>query len=527
MRSEKPVYGETRARLFTPPLVTGPPGPCGCGCALTSDTSDGFGLERFARDVLGEPLDPWERWSAIHGLELLPDGRPRFRTLLIIVARQNGKTMLGRVLVAYWLFVLKVSLVLGISNKFAYAKVQWLKLLAAAQANEWLKPRIASVIKQITLECLTTNTGSEYRIAAANGDAGRSLSVERLLVDELRTQTDFDCWNAAHKAMNAMRYAQAVCITNQGDDNSVVLDSLRNAALDFIETGEGDPRLGLLEYSAPEGSDPTDPVALAMANPNVGHRIDIQDLISDGAKAKLAGGLELSGFVTEVMCIRVRKLNPAIDPTKWKDGEIPGTLDGLRDRIALVFDVSTDLGHATLTAAATGPDGRTRLEPVASWSAGAAEHGMDVMISELKEHVIRIKPRTFGWLPGGPAAAYAPELTAQNAEGKQIRPKWLPRGTKMAEIRGDVAAVCMGLAEQVKAGQVLHSGDPLQDAHVLGAQKLQKGDRWVFSRRGGGHCDAAYAGAGAVHLARTLPAPVGKPRLIVARRRADASDKRT
>lgn len=483
---------------------------------MDETTSDGFDLEVFAANVMGTPLDPWERWAAIHGLELLPDGRPRFRILLIIVARQNGKSTLGRVLIAYWMFVLKVSLVLGIANKFGYAKVQWEKVLASAEANKWLAPRIAKVIKQLTLECITTSSGSEYRIAAANGDAGRSLSIERLFVDELRTHKDFTCWSAAHKAMNAMPYGQSVCLTNQGDDSSVVLDSLRNSAIEFIQTGVGDPRLGLIEYSAPEGSDPTDPQALAMANPNIGHRIDIEDLLGEGTRAKVAGGEELTQFLTEVMCIRVRDMNPAIDPTGWKNGKVPGTLDGLRNRVALVFDVAPDLRHATLTAAATGPDGRTRLEPVAAWSAGAPEHGMDVMIAELKAHVIKVGPAAFGWLPAGPAAAYAAELTAKNAEGKTVRPKWLPRKTKMAAIRSDVAPVCMGLAEQVKAGAVLHSGDPLQDAHVLGAQKLKRGDQWVFSRRGGGgHCDAAYAAAGAVHLARTLPQPVGKPRLIV------------
>jgi hypothetical protein len=51
---------------------------------------------------------------------------------------------------------------------------------------------------------------------------------------------------------------------------------------------------------------------------------------------------------------------------------------------------------------------------------------------------------------------------------------------------------------------------------VTGAGRLKRGDAWVFSRKGEGHCDAAYAAAGAVHLARTLPAPVGKPRLVVA-----------
>jgi hypothetical protein len=72
----------------------------------------------------------------------------------------------------------------------------------------------------------------------------------------------------------------------------------------------------------------------------------------------------------------------------------------------------------------------------------------------------------------------------------------------------------MGLDEQINTLMVLHSDDPLLNAHVLGAERLPSGDRWVLSRKGG-HCDAAYGVAGVVHLARTLPPPVGKPHLIV------------
>lgn len=73
-----PVYGSTMPRLWTRPLVVGPPGPCGCGCALTPATSDGYDVAAWASDVLGVTLRPWQRWALIHGLELLPDGRPRF-----------------------------------------------------------------------------------------------------------------------------------------------------------------------------------------------------------------------------------------------------------------------------------------------------------------------------------------------------------------------------------------------------------------------------------------------------------------
>jgi hypothetical protein len=86
---------------------------------------------------------------------------------------------------------------------------------------------------------------------------------------------------------------------------------------------------------------------------------------------------------------------------------------------------------------------------------------------------------------------------------------------KVEAIRQEMPAVCMGLAKDVLAGQILHSGDPLLDDQVLAAEKREHvGGTWVFERKGDGHVDAVYAMAGAVHLARTLPAPVGGVRLI-------------
>lgn len=94
MRSSAPVLlGSTTPRLWTPPLVTGPPGPCGCGCALTPSTSAGFSAVEFGEDVIGMRLIPWQRWLLVHAHELRWDGRFRFRTVLVLVARQNGKAL--------------------------------------------------------------------------------------------------------------------------------------------------------------------------------------------------------------------------------------------------------------------------------------------------------------------------------------------------------------------------------------------------------------------------------------------------
>ena len=60
------------------------------------------------------------------------------------------------------------------------------------------------------------------------------------------------------------------------------------------------------------------------------------------------------------------------------------------------------------------------------------------------------------------------------------------RRVKLAEIRGDVTAVCMGLAEQVVAGQIVHPNDPMVNAHIASAQKMYRGDAWVFGRKDAG-----------------------------------------
>jgi hypothetical protein len=81
------------------------------------------------------------------------------------------------------------------------------------------------------------------------------------------------------------------------------------------------------------------------------------------------------------------------------------------------------------------------------------------------------------------------------------------RGVEIEEIRGDTPAVVMGFAKEVAAGTLARSDDPLLHDHVTGAERIPSAGGWVFARSDGAHSDAAYAAAGAVFLARTMPAP--------------------
>jgi hypothetical protein len=232
----------------------------------------------------------------------------------------------------------------------------------------------------------------------------------------------------------------------------------------------------------------------------LGYRIDPDALIGAGIRAKAAGGRELAGFRTEVMCQRVHLLDPAIDPDAWESRgtDRPVDLAGWRRRVALCVDVALDGTHATLAAAAVLEDGRAPLEGVAAWDGAGCTKALR---EDLPALVARIKPRVIGWFPAGPAAAVAADLADRGHRG------WPPRRVAVEEIKGDVAPVCMGFADAVDAGLVVHPQDDMLDQHVGAAQRLWRGDVWVFGRKGASPIDGAYAAAGAVHLARTLPPP--------------------
>lgn len=510
---ESVVLGSTTPRLWTRPLVTGPPGPCGCGCALTEETSFGFDVVRFAAETLHHPLDPWERWLVIHAGELLPDGRPRFRIVLVEVARQNGKTEVAVVLSLYWQFVEGVPLILGTSTKLDYAKESWVKAVSLAERSPLLDElRGPKTWKRNTngeQESWTVDDpergleSSRYKIAASNAEGGRSLTIHRLILDELRQHHDYSAWGASVNAGNAVRDFQAWALSNAGDDRSVVLNDLHAECEAFIGTGVGNYRRGMFSWSCEEDADPLDVVELARANPNLGRRTDTEALLAEAQSAVRTGGKALTTFRTEAMCVRVRLLSTAVDAGDWRACMEVGDLAGVRSRVACCLDVAPDGEHATLVAAAVLGDRRVRVEVVRAWT------GTDALRRDLPGLLGRVRPKVLGWFPSGPAAALAADLADRPG-----RVGWPPKGVVVEAIRAEMTAVCMGLAEQVKAHRVVHADDPLLNAHVGGAQRLKRGDAWVFSRKGEGHCDAAYAVAGAVHLARTLPPSPGKPRLV-------------
>jgi hypothetical protein len=458
---------------------------------LTRKTTRGYEVIEFA-EMAGEPLLPWQQWAAKHALELNPDGTYRFRVVIVLVARQNGKSHLKRMISLWRLYMDGARRIVGAAQDLSLARDQWQMCQDTIHNCPELETEWGNVRNVNGDEYFWLANGARYAIKATNRKAGRGGSNDEVNIDELREQRDWAAWGALSKTTNARARAQIWLMSNAGDDESVVLNQLCDKA---IAGGDDGGEILLLEWSAPKGCELDDTGAWCYANPGLGY------IVSEAA-IRLALNDPPEVFRTEVLCQRVEKLDWAIDPGAWKDGADPsGTMDGLRDRLAAVFDAAPDGQHFTLGVAAKRSDGRIRVEIVQAWTSTAAVR------AELPGLLARVRPRAFCWFPSGPAAELGTVLRPL-ALKYNFRP-----GTRQAsdvpldgELKGvKVTEVCQEFGGLVRARAVVHADQDLLNDHVFGASKLWTGDGWRFMRKGAGHCDAAYVAAGCVCTALVLP----------------------
>ena len=462
----KKLIGSAEPRLWTRPRRP-----------LTRHTSRGYELIEFAR-LIGEPLLPWQETAAIRALELNPDGTYRFRTILLLVARQNGKSHLLRVLTLWRMYMDGARRILGVAQDVALARDQMGMCKDAIRACPELFAEWGGERNVNGDEMFWAGT-ARYAIKAANGRAGRGGSNDMVIIDELREQHDDKGWAAVSKTIMARRNGQVWAASNAGSDASVVLNHLRAVAL-----GGDDPSMCILEWSAPDGCELDDRKAWAHANPGLGHIIDESSIASARHSDKPPV------FRTEVLCQRVEQLEGAVDYERWKAGaDAAGSLNEHRKHVCACIDVSPDGRHVTLAVAAMLEDGRIRGEIAQAWD------GTEEARFELAAILDRMKPQAIAWYPTGPAAAFASMLRQ--------------RRNSLELTGGKVAEACMELADLVIGGRILQPDDPLLNAHIANAAKLPSGDGWRFIRRGEGigHVDAAYAFAGAVKAVNTLGPP--------------------
>ncbi len=465
VRSPAPpdLLGSETPRIYTKPLRK-----------LTPKTTLGFALIAFAHQVLGMELLPWQKWLAKHALELLPDGTFRFRTVLLLVARQNGKSTFLQVLALFFLFVRGVKLVIGTAQNLDIAEEVWQGAVDIAQDVPELAAEIERVVMVNGKKALELTGRERYKVQAANRRGGRGLAGDLVMLDELREHQSWDAWGAVTKTTMARRYAQVWAASNAGDASSVVLAWLRLLAHEALGDPDGlvkegaptppddlveemdDDSLGLFEWSAPPGCDMRDLAGQGQANPARGHTIT-QRAINSALRTDPE-----QVFRVEVMCQWVETMTKdAIDASVW----------------ASLADPAAALNGTPVLAVATAPDH--------SWSAVAMAWWRPDGLPQV--HVARNPQELLDYRPG---------TTWVGARVDDLRARWnagpplvdtASRGLVPAAVEPSTQAQAQAdnaIADAVESGRLRHGNEPSLNFAVRAARWKPQGDSRILDRKG-------------------------------------------
>lgn len=456
------LLGSEAPRIFTPPLRR-----------LTRKTSAGFECIAFAETVLGIVLLPWQKWLLIHALELLPDGTFRFRTVVLLVARQNGKSTLMQVLSLWRMFVDGAPLVIGTAQNLDLAEEQWQGAVEMAEDVPELAAEVAQVSKVNGKKFLRLTTGERYKVATASRRGGRGLSGDLVLLDELREHQTWNAWAAVTKTTMARLHAQVWAASNAGDSTSIVLAFLRGLAHHALGNPDGlpaidmpdDPEvdeedgdsLGIFEWSAPPGCGLWDREGWAWANPSLGYTITEKAI----ASAIRTDPEPVSR--TEVLC-------------QWVDGFLE-SIFGAGAWEACAAEMSPPKKNLTFGLA---------VSTDRAWSSiGVAQGGDTIKVGAVQ------RGRGTDWVVKRAKQLQkkhgAGVVIAGNGPGKALVPELKAAGVAVTIA---ASADAMDAAEQfydrVQIQAVLHPSHPELDEAVAAAQWKQIGDRRALSRKGVG-----------------------------------------
>jgi len=496
--------GHEEPRVFTPPLRE-----------LTPETSLGFHVVEFAEKVLLITLHPWQRWLLIHALELLPDNTLRFRTVVVLVARQNGKSLVSQVLALWMMYVYGLALVLGTAQDLDTAEEVWQGAVDLVtelddETDEPVRPDLFEMLDKVVQvngkKALVLKNRRRYKVKAANRRAGRGLSGDLILLDELREHQSWDAWGSITKTTMARAMALILCLSNAGDATSVVLRYLRKmghasagdpdglnsedrgseellteddledfdpAAEELLDDGD---TLGLFEWSAPPGCAVDDRDAWAMANPSM----NLPNGIAERTIASASKTDPEFVFRPEVLCqwLDGSREGP-FPPGTWEAGRwAPSSHDDRPEQIVgnvrACVDISHDRTMTYIAFAGHREDGLPQVEIVAQ---RAGQSWVEGWLKEPKR-LERIESLT-GQSKGAPVSQMMKDL---ELAGLPVEP-W----------QGDDLAGWTGaFYDLVRAGAVTDDGElvglrhlPQPSLDVAAATAVTKplGDRFVWDRK--------------------------------------------
>lgn len=398
------IKGKTEPRVWTPPLGD-----------LTEETTLGYSFIEFCK-MLEIELLPWQKWLAIHSLEIVYEGdswRFRFRYVLILISRQNGKTFFEVLLNIFFLFGLKSHLVLGTAQNLDTAVETFEDTVAQVEEIPEFKEFLKKINRGTGKREMLLENGDRYKVIAATRKA-RGLSSDLVMMDELREQTNWDAWGAISKTMMARPTAILFGFSNAGDATSVVLRHLRAQAHSELGDPDGiaknrkalggedvdDSALGIFEWSAIPGCNLDDETQWSQANPSLGYGF----LTERALRSAMRTDPEPI-FRTECLGQWVENLlPPPFQDGAWDAGTDVSSFIAVDAPVFYGIDLSQDRRWTSIGACGLRQDGNWHIEVV------ARRIGTEWAIDWFRERAMKGRMKLAFQSRGAPVAGLAEQI---------------------------------------------------------------------------------------------------------------------
>lgn len=453
---QKALLGALKPRIYSPLLKS------------ASKSQDVIDLA----EKIGMPLMPWQKWVLDDICKVNKKDEWERRTAVLLVARQNGKTHLARMLILTHLFIWNSKSVIGISSNRNMALQTFRDVAYIIEDHPFLKEQTRSIRYANGQESITTKNGNRYEILAATRDGTRGKTAQFLFVDELREISE-EAWQAAVPVTRATS-GQIFACSNAGDYFSTVLNTMRENSLSYPTKS-----LGWYEYSAPQHCDIRDEKAWAMANPAVGHTITKETL----SEAVATNSIESTR--TEMLCQWIDSLQ-----SPWVYGSIEATSQSdlllpVGTQTVLAFDVAPTKRSGALVAAQVLPDGKIGAGLMQLWTSEIAIDEIR-MASDINEWAMKYRPMKILY------DKYATASIAQRLEQS---------GHKVEDCSGQAFyQACSDLGDALANLRLVHSGQEELVAHLNNCAAKTNDAGWrIIRRKSAGDVTAAISLAMVVH----------------------------
>jgi Phage Terminase len=424
---------------------------------------------------LGQPLMPWQRMIADVGLEMLEDGRPAYREVIISVPRQNGKTSL----ILAW--EIDRALSWGTRQRIIYsaqtgrdAREKLLEDQVPIIEHSPFKVAISNVVRTNGGESVVFKGGSRISIVASGESAGHGKTIGLGVIDEAFDDVDNRREQALSPAMRTVRDSQLIVASTMGTDASIYLNAKIDTGRMVATEDRDDSRVCYFEWSAPDDADIADPAVWAACTPALGYTIDV-----DTIRAEYESNLSTPGeFRRFGLNQRTASDERVIPLAFWEAVCSPDTFAA--GKVTFAVDCNPERTWASIAVA--DKDGNVELVN--------HERGTGWLIPRVRELATKWSA-SVAVDHSGPAGSFVPDL-----------PSVIPVSG------GDLTKACGLFYDAVadKTVKVQKNGE--LDSACAAAKKRPSGDAWVWARKSS-HSDISpiVAATVAYWAAQQAPGP--------------------